>query len=110
MVEAQQTLAYWASIAEILGGISIFTGITIALIQLYHYRGLQRDAIANNLAQTFYNHDLARALTLVQELPDGVTLEECRARGRDYAQAVVIVSGCPTGVRLFEATNPITLP
>ncbi|GAB5452407.1 MAG: hypothetical protein Hals2KO_27350 [Halioglobus sp.] len=77
MTEA--TLSTWANIAEIVGALSIVGGIVFGLIQLRYYRMQQRDAMATNLAQTFYSQDLANALALLQEVPDGVSLDELRA-------------------------------
>ena len=55
------------------------------MVQIRQYRAQQRDAVAINLAQTFYNRDLARALTLMQNVPDGVRLEELRNGARAFS-------------------------
>ena len=66
------TLATWADIASIIGAGSIVTGLTVGWIQIRHLRRQQREAVAINLAQTFYSHDLAQAIALLQPLPDGI--------------------------------------
>jgi hypothetical protein len=81
-----------ANIAEIVGASSIVGGLVFGLLQIRHYRAQQRDAIATNLARTFYNRDLAQALTLMQEVPDGTGLEEMRAMGREYVEAAVTIT------------------
>jgi hypothetical protein len=53
---------------------------------------LQRDRIAINLMQTFYNPELGRAVTLLQTLPDGISAADFKARGVEYEEAAVIVS------------------
>tara|TARA_A100001037_G_C14703959_1_gene437315 strand:- start:114 stop:260 length:147 start_codon:yes stop_codon:yes gene_type:complete len=38
-----------ANVAEILGATSIVDGVAFAIVQVRHYRAMQRDAIATNL-------------------------------------------------------------
>lgn len=89
---SETSLATWANIAEIIGAFSILGGIVFGLIQVRHYRAQQRDAIATNLAQTFYSRDLAEALSLMQEVPDGTGLAEMRELGPEYVQAAVTIT------------------
>lgn len=84
-------LSTWASIAEIIGAGSIVTGLMVGLFQIRHLRAQQRDVVAINLAQTFYSHDLAQAIALMQNVPDGTSLEEIRRMGRDYEHAAITV-------------------
>ncbi len=53
------SLDTWPSIAEIIGAGSIITGLIVGLFQIRQFRVQQRDAVAINLAQTFYSPDLA---------------------------------------------------
>lgn len=76
------TLASWGNIAEIIGASSIVTGLIVGWIQIRHLRTQQRNAVAINLAQTFYGRDLARAIALLQPLPDGISLTQIRELGR----------------------------
>lgn len=85
------SLSTWAAIAEIIGAGSIVTGLLVGLFQIRQFRIQQRDAVAINLAQTFYSHDLAQAIALMQHVPDGTGLVEIRAMGRDYEQAAITV-------------------
>lgn len=84
-------LSTWAAMAEIIGAGSIVTGLIVGLFQIRQFRIQQRDAVAINLAQTFYSHDLSRAISLIQGVPDGVSLEELRAMGPEYPQAAVTI-------------------
>lgn len=84
-------LSTWAALAEIIGAGSIVTGLLVGLFQVRHFRIQQRDAVAINLAQTFYSHDLAQAINLMQHVPDGASLVEIRGMGREYELAAVTI-------------------
>lgn len=86
------TLEQIASIAEIIGAFTIVSGLVFGWIQIRVYRTQQRDRIATNLMQTFYNPDLARAVSLLHQLPDGISGSDLRDMGKEYEQAAVIVS------------------
>ena len=83
------SLATWGNIAEIIGAGSIVTGLIVGWIQIRHLRTQQRDAVAINLAQTFYSQDLARAISLLQPLPDDISLAQLRELGDDYERAAI---------------------
>lgn len=105
------SLATWANIAEIIGAGSIVTGLTVGWIQIRHLRRQQRDAVAINLAQTFYSRDLADAIALLHPVPDGITLQEMRELGQEYDQAAVtVVTSFETmGLLVFKRTAPMDL-
>ncbi len=86
------SLSTLANFAEIVGGLSILTGLVFGKVQLRYFRGEQRNAVAANLTQAFYNHDLAQALALLQSVPDGTSLEEIRSLGPEYMAAAITVS------------------
>ncbi len=86
------SLEVLAMYAEILGAGSIMTGLVIGWFQIRSFRIQQRDAIAINLAQTFYSQDLARSLSLLQAVPDGVSMSELRDYGDDYVHAAITVT------------------
>jgi hypothetical protein len=85
------SLTTWANIAEIIGAGSIVTGLIVGWIQIRHLRRQQRDAVAINLAQTFYSPDLARSVALIQPLPDDISLAQLRELGNDYMVAALII-------------------
>ena len=86
------TLQTFANYAEILGATTIVTGFILGWFQIRFYRSQQRDRMAIYLMQTFQNVDLARAVNLIQSLPDNVEAEELRSRGQEYADAATIIS------------------
>jgi hypothetical protein len=88
----ETSLSNAADIADIIGASTIVTGLIFGSIQLRHHRAQQRAAIAQSLAQTFYSRDLAGAIALLQNVPDGMTLQELRGLGREYEEAAVTVT------------------
>ena len=105
------SLATWANIAELIGAGSIVTGLIVGWVQIRHLRRQQRDAVAINLAQTFYSRDLARSIALLQQLPDGITLAQLRERGDKYEQAAItVVTSFETmGLLVYKRIAPMDL-
>jgi len=85
------SLEQLAAISEIIGACTIVTGLIFGAFQVRAHRVEQRNAIATELTSTFYNADLARAVLLLQNLPDGATVEQLRARGPEFEDAAIIV-------------------
>ena len=104
-------LSTWANIADIIGAGSIVTGLIVGWIQIRHVRRQQRDAVAINLAQTFYSPNLAQAIALLQALPDGISLAQLRAMGPSYEQAAITVctSFETMGLLIYKRIAPIDL-
>ena len=104
-------LSTWANIAEIIGAGSIVTGLIVGWIQIRHVRRQQRDAVAINLAQTFYSQNLAQAIALLQPLPDGISLAQLRAMGQPYEQAAITVctSFETMGLLIYKRIAPMDL-
>lgn len=88
----ESSLQILANYAEILGATTIVLGFTLGWFQIRFYRSQQRDRVAINLVQTFYNPELARAVTIVQELPDGVSADDLHNRGRECVVAATIIT------------------
>ena len=86
------SLSNAANWAEIIGAGSIITGLVFGWFQVRMYRAQQRDAVAINLVQTFYSQDLARALTILQPVPDGIGIDELRELGDEYVNAAITVT------------------
>lgn len=105
------SLATWANIAELIGAGSIVTGLIVGWIQIRHLRRQQLDAVALNLAQTFYSDDLARGLTLLQRLPDNISLEGLREHGEEYELAAMTVNTSfeTMGLLVFKGIAPLDL-
>jgi hypothetical protein len=85
-------LATLANIAEILGALTIVGGVVFAVFQIREFRTQRRETTAIELIRSFHDPQLAQAVNLIRELPDGVSSEELRSRGREYESAAVMVS------------------
>lgn len=105
------SLGTLANLAEIIGAGSILTGLVFGLFQIRQYRAQQRDAVAINLTQSFYSRDLANALTLLQKLPDGISLSELREKGPKYEEAAltVVTTFETMGLLVFKRIAPLEL-
>ena len=101
-------LEHFANIAEIAGGIMIVGGAIFGLVQLRELKQQRLNAIASDLMQTFYSTDLSNAVSMIHELPDGVTAAELRAKGPEYERAAVLI--CTNfetmGLLVFEGIAP----
>ena len=86
------SLSTLANMAEIIGAGSIIAGLTFGWFQLRFFRAQQRDAVAINLMQTFYDRDLAQAIALLEPLPDGIRLAEMREKGVEYVKAAITIT------------------
>ena len=96
---------------KIIGAGTIITGLVFGWFQIRYYRAQQRDAVATNLMQTFYNADLARAMAMLQPLPNGITLKELRALGNDHVEAAITVTTSfeTMGLLVFKRIAPLSL-
>ena len=81
-----------ANIAEILGSASIVGGVVFAIIQIREFRAQRREAVTVELLRSFSDPQLAHAVNLIRELPDGLSAEELRSRGQEYESAAIMVS------------------
>ena len=108
---SESLLSTYANLAEIIGAGSIVTGLIFGWFQLRNFRLQQRNAVAINLAQTFYNPDLARAIALLQQVPDGVTMDELREYGVDHVNAAITVATSfeTMGVLVFKRIATLDL-
>jgi hypothetical protein len=104
-------LTTWGSIAEIIGACSIVTGLIVGWVQIRHLRRQQHDAVAINLAQTFYSRDLARSIALIQPLPDNISLKEMRELGDEYTVAALTIctSFETMGLLAYKGVAPMDL-
>jgi len=104
-------LEHWGAIAEIIGACSIITGLVVGWIQIRHLRRQQRDAVAINLAQTFYSPELAQSIALIQPLPDDISLQQMRELGEDHmAAALMICTSFETmGLLAYKRIAPMDL-
>jgi hypothetical protein len=80
-----------AALAEIVGVVTIVSGLIFGIFQLRAHRVQQRNAVATSLAKTFYNTEFARAALLLHRLPDGAGADELRAKGPEFEDAAVVI-------------------
>jgi hypothetical protein len=85
------TLESAAAVAEIVGVVTILSGLVFGVFQLRAHRMQQRNAVANSLAKTFYNTEFARAALLLHQVPDGASYEELRSKGQEFEEAAVVI-------------------
>jgi len=81
-----------ANIAEILGAASIVGGVVFGIVQIREFRAQRREVVTVELLRSFNDPQLAQALNLIRELPDGLSAEELRSRGPEYEKAAVMIS------------------
>jgi hypothetical protein len=84
-------LSTYAEMADIFGGLAIIAGGLFALVQLVEFRRRRRYQAAADLCRAFAEPELARAVSLLRSLPDGIGMQEFRARGPEYEAAAQIV-------------------
>jgi len=85
------TLQSVAAVAEIVGVVTIVSGLVFGVFQLRAHRIQQRNAVASGIAKTFYNTEFARAALLLHQLPDGASSEELRSKGPGFEDAAVVI-------------------
>ena len=73
------TLEKFAAIAEVIGMLTIVSGLIFGIFQLRAHRMQQR------------NPEFAKALVLLQNLPDGASAEDVHKAGPEYEYAAVVV-------------------
>lgn len=81
-----------ANIVEILGGLTIVGGAVFAVVQIREFRVQRREAVTVELIRSFQAPQLAHAINLIRELPDGVSAEELRFKGPEYEGAAIMIS------------------
>ena len=107
-VNQLESIALWA---EIIGAGTILTAVVFGVFQVHQFRIQQRNAVATEIMQSFYNRDLAHAVFLVRQFPDGVSAEELRAKGADYEEAAIVVAMTleTMGLLMFKRIAPYDL-
>jgi hypothetical protein len=85
------TIEMLANFAEIAGGIMIVGGAIFGLVQLRELKQQRITAVTSELMRTFYSTDLSYAVSMMHELPDGISVEELRNMGPEYERAAVLI-------------------
>jgi hypothetical protein len=81
-----------ANVSEIVGGLAIVIGGIFAVVQLQEFREQRRQAVALELLRAFSDPELANAVNLMQTLPDGVSADQLRSKGREYEHAATMIA------------------
>jgi hypothetical protein len=84
-------LATWASIAEIFGASAILCGAIFGLVQFMEAKHRRRSQVAAELCRAFAEPELARAITLLRNLPDGIPLRDLQAMDREFESSAQVV-------------------
>ena len=105
------SLSDWADLAEVISATSIVGGLIFGIYQIRNMQEQQRDAVAINLSQTFYNKDFSDAVALLSEVPDGISLIDLRKLGPEYMQAAVTLctSFETMGLLAYNRIAPLNL-
>jgi hypothetical protein len=86
-----EQLVTFAAIAEIFGACTIVIGAVFALVQLGEFKKQQRYHAAAELCREFTEPKLARSVTLLKNLPDGLSLQGFRELDLEYEEAAQMV-------------------
>lgn len=105
------TLDQLANFAEILGAVTLISGVAFGLYQLSEFRKQRSEMIASDLMKTFYSPELSQAFALIRVLPDEASTEQLRDLGPDAeAAAVQLCTIFETmGVLVYERIAPFAL-
>ena len=85
-------LSTYAAFAEIFGALAIVIGGLFAVLQIAEFRRRRTYQVAADLCRGFMEPELAKAVTLIRSLPDGVSLDDLRERDPIYEEAAQTVS------------------
>jgi hypothetical protein len=105
------TMSEWANLAEIIGALTIVSGVIFGAYQLSEFRKQRTEQVASELMKTFYSPELSRAFALIRTLPDGASTEQLKNLGPEgEAAAVQICTIFETmGVLVHERIAPFML-
>lgn len=84
-------LQNFAAVADIFGAATIVIGAIFALVQLAEFKKRRRYQAAAELCREFTAPELARAVTLLKSLPDGLGLKKFREMDPEYEEAAQIM-------------------
>ncbi len=84
-------LTSYAAMAEIFSATTIVLGAAFAMFQLREYRNRQKSQVAAELCRRFAEPELGKAVTLIRQLPDNISLRELQAMDSEYEQSAQVV-------------------
>jgi len=105
------TLQDIAAVAEIIGVLTIVSGLIFGIFQLRAHRVQQRNAMATSLAKTFYNTEFAKSVILLHQLPDGTSADAINSAGPEFAEAAAVIctSFETMGLLVYKRIAPFDL-
>ncbi len=99
------------NLAQAVGAATVVGGTIFALVQFFEYKRQRQDAAIAEVMRTFIGAELARALTILMAMPDGVSVERLRAEGfeAEYAGVLVCTTFETLGVLVYKRIVPFRL-
>jgi hypothetical protein len=83
-----QTLA---NLADVLSGATVIGGVVFAVLQIREFRTQRTATSAIELIQSIRGTEYARAISLAERLPDGISLAELHEIGGEAEEAVTML-------------------
>src|SRR5687768_17533573 len=77
-----------ANLAQVLGAIAVVAAIVFGLAQIRQFQQQRRDALAVELMRSIQDAEFTRSLRLLLTLPVNTPVEDLRARGEPFEDAV----------------------
>src|SRR5688500_19669622 len=77
-----------ANLAQVLGAIAVVAAIAFGLAQIRQFQQQRRDALAVELMRSIQDAEFTRSLRLLLTLPVDTPVEDLRARGEPFEDAV----------------------
>ncbi len=105
------TLVELASLAEIVGAVTILSGAIFGLYQLTEFRKQRQEVVASDLMKTFYSAEFSQAVALLRTLPDDCSAQQLRALGPKGEEAAVQICTIieTMGVLVHQRIAPYSL-
>jgi hypothetical protein len=100
-----------ASAAQIIGAGTIITAVIFGSFQIREYRRRRENIVAAEIMRSFYGPDFARAVFLIQTLPDAISANELRSQGPKYEEAAILITTTfeTMGLLVFRNIAPFSL-
>ena len=86
-----ENLSNYSELAEIFSATTIIFGSIFALVQFREYKKRQKIEMASEMCRQFSEPGLARAITLLLQLPDDTSYETLKSMDIEYEESAQIV-------------------
>jgi hypothetical protein len=98
-----------ARLGEFLGGTAVIAGVVFAVIQLRHRREERQREVALELLHSFQTVDFAKALHILDSLPDGLSKREIEDRVGDEFGLIYALMGTWESIGILVFRREIRL-